>query len=52
MPNEPSQCGGKATPPLSEGSTPYGYWHCDGGEWVWVPSYGKVQPPKKKKPKK
>ncbi len=43
MPNEPTQCGGKNVPALSEGDTPYGYWHCSNGAWVWIPEFGRIR---------
>ena len=39
--NEPAACNKKPRPALSEGDTPFGYWHCDGTEWVWVPEFGR-----------
>lgn len=44
MPNEPTECGGKVKPSLSEGGTPYGYWHCSNGAWVWIPEIGFTAP--------
>jgi len=40
MPNEPAKCGG--VPPPTNKPTPYGYWHCDGTEWVWIPEFGRM----------
>lgn len=42
MPNEPAQCGGKTVPPLDQGDTPYGYWHCSNGAWIWIPELGRM----------
>ena len=41
MPNEPTHCGGKTVPPLDQGDTPYGHWHCNGTQWVWIPELGR-----------
>lgn len=31
--------GGCGQEPVGGGSTPYGYWSCEGSTWVWIPEF-------------